>query len=57
MNKINIPKKIEDFENVYYINLEYRTDRKEKVIEEFQGEIIEIKGELPQQYPDFDDEW
>jgi len=30
-----IPKNIEDFENVYYINLQHRGDRKEHVIKEF----------------------
>ena len=31
----SIPKKIEDFEHIFYINLEHRSDRKEHVIKEF----------------------
>lgn len=44
-----------DYGNEWLFNIEVLIVKKE-VIEEFQGEIIESKGELPQQYPDFDDE-
>ena len=45
-----------DYGDEWLFNIEVLEIKKE-VIEEFQGEIIESKGKLPQQYPDFDDEW
>jgi len=45
-----------DYGDEWLFNIEVLIIKKE-VIEEFQGKIIESKGELPQQYPDDDDEW
>jgi len=45
-----------DYGDEWRFNIEV-FDVQNEVIEEFQGEIIESKGKLPQQYPDFDDEW
>ncbi|MGV8981876.1 plasmid pRiA4b ORF-3 family protein [Clostridium sp.] len=45
-----------DYGDEWRFNIEVLVIKKE-VIEELQGIIIESKGELPQQYPDYDDEW